>query len=873
MKKISLILLLTIFLSGILPAQKNQKLKQDNFPLYNVSFTYTGCSTIYDATSNAIPQNIIQDPNNPNRIHIVCMYAPPGDGITFPNRKTKYYYSTNIGQSWSFICNIPDIKSGYPAITLTSDGRALIANHGGAPNMKTTFYIDIVPGLGSFTSLIVPDSMSFIWPRLITTSSITLTNKFVSIGVPNTGFGSKILIGQSLSASGVFSQGQPLYLNKAESYSIARGSDGRIGIVYRNCDSIALIDYGSIFFIESTDNGTSFSSPLKIFKADMLQTGDSLGAYRGIQIVYQGNVPKVVFEEIKQTEFGNFYPNSGKNCIRFWSPNLPGSDPYKSIILADTSTIGYHPYFNTAPPQNNDALTCICRPTIGTSADGTGLFVAFMVPSNYKGGHIDTVSFTDVWFMYSVNYGLNWISPSKITPESPIKDWSYPSISPSNDNNSNYYYVNMLMLSDSLPGSYIAHEQNGESNAKYMFGRVEIPRTAPSAPTLLSPPNGSQNQPRNPNMKWYQANNAVTYRLQLALNSIFTNLIFDSANIIQTNLQLPQNFLSPATTIYWRVIATNSTGSSGSAIWNFTTDTVPFYSVSGTIRYKDNNQPVNTGYVKIMKINKSNLNIITFDSTVIQSNGSYVLQSVRQDVDYYISPYPNSCPPNDSYVPTYYPSEILWERATPINVNSNLTNMDVNVYRVTPAFDYNAIEGTVYGSSIPPTPLNDAVLYAKKDSLFYRFSISDLTGHYRLSYLTPGQYKIYISRLGYKSDSSIVTIIVGQYENQKNFSLSPFYTGISNIENTIPTKFNLYQNYPNPFNPVTKIKFDIPKTTNVVLKIYDITGRLIVRLINTKLQPSEYSITWDASTFASGLYFLRMETNDYIKTQKMILIK
>jgi hypothetical protein len=432
----------------------------------------------------------------------------------------------------------------------------------------------------------------------------------------------------------------------------------------------------------------------------------------------------------------------------------------------------------------------------------------------------------------------------------------------------------MLMLSDSIPGSYVMFQQNGESNAKYMFARVEIPNNLPETPVLLSPPNGSTLQPRNPNLKWNPANYAVTYRVQLSLNSNFTSIILDSANIIQTNLQLPPNFLSTGVQVYWRVNASNTNGAGPySNIWNFTTATIPFYSISGLIRYKDNNQAVTGGYVKALKLDTTNLQIITLDSAVIQADGSYTLGSVRSETDVLISPYPNSTPPNDNFVPTYYPSEILWERAARLNVNTNLSNINVNVYRVAEAFGYYAFEGNVFRNIYPGTQLNDAVIYAKKDTSFYRFAISNSSGHYRLSYLAPATYKLFISRLGYKSDSTIVTIVIGLYENQKNFILNPYYVGIKKSENVIPASFNLYQNYPNPFNPVTRIKFDVPKMSNVILRIYDIAGREITKLINSKFQPGEYEISWDGTNFASGLYFIKMETNTFTSVKKMILIK
>ncbi|MCB0720953.1 MAG: T9SS type A sorting domain-containing protein [Ignavibacteriae bacterium] len=85
--------------------------------------------------------------------------------------------------------------------------------------------------------------------------------------------------------------------------------------------------------------------------------------------------------------------------------------------------------------------------------------------------------------------------------------------------------------------------------------------------------------------------------------------------------------------------------------------------------------------------------------------------------------------------------------------------------------------------------------------------------------------------------------------------------------------YELYQNYPNPFNPSTKIKFDIPKAGFVSLKIYDITGREVTTLVNRSLEASRYEVEWNGSRFASGVYFFRIAAGDFVKVQKMILVK
>ena len=112
-------------------------------------------------------------------------------------------------------------------------------------------------------------------------------------------------------------------------------------------------------------------------------------------------------------------------------------------------------------------------------------------------------------------------------------------------------------------------------------------------------------------------------------------------------------------------------------------------------------------------------------------------------------------------------------------------------------------------------------------------------------------------------------------------SLNP--VRIKNIERTIPEKFILYQNYPNPFNPTTKIKFDIPSLGSpltkgglrgvVTLKVYNILGKEIETLVNEKLNPGSYEVTFNASQYPSGVYFYRLQVGDYNETKKMLLIK
>jgi hypothetical protein len=92
-------------------------------------------------------------------------------------------------------------------------------------------------------------------------------------------------------------------------------------------------------------------------------------------------------------------------------------------------------------------------------------------------------------------------------------------------------------------------------------------------------------------------------------------------------------------------------------------------------------------------------------------------------------------------------------------------------------------------------------------------------------------------------------------------------------KNLIPKEYNLYDNYPNPFNPITTIKYDLPNAGDVSLIIYDILGRKVKELVNTKQEAGRYEIQFNASSLASGVYIYHLIAEKYISAKKMILLK
>lgn len=98
-------------------------------------------------------------------------------------------------------------------------------------------------------------------------------------------------------------------------------------------------------------------------------------------------------------------------------------------------------------------------------------------------------------------------------------------------------------------------------------------------------------------------------------------------------------------------------------------------------------------------------------------------------------------------------------------------------------------------------------------------------------------------------------------------------TDVESYDSVIPNDYTLFQNYPNPFNPSTNIKFSLPKASNVRLTIYDAIGREVRTLINNELNAGTHTIQWNASNLASGIYLYKIEAGDYVKVNKMLLLK
>jgi len=189
--------------------------------------------------------------------------------------------------------------------------------------------------------------------------------------------------------------------------------------------------------------------------------------------------------------------------------------------------------------------------------------------------------------------------------------------------------------------------------------------------------------------------------------------------------------------------------------------------------------------------------------------------------------------------------------------------------------------------------------YANSDSVFLNFDNDDYYYYYDTSDGFDGMaYSIYEDTVTITQENDpcsednyyyyygsyedcIGQFVVGAVDVEdfyQSFNMDFVYMGavsVSEDENTIPLSMKLYPAYPNPFNPVATIQFDIAENyqSNTVLNIYDLSGRKVAELVNGKYNIGSYKVIWNASSFASGVYFTELISGSKRQTRKIILLK
>jgi|GEM_PF-3909184 len=171
------------------------------------------------------------------------------------------------------------------------------------------------------------------------------------------------------------------------------------------------------------------------------------------------------------------------------------------------------------------------------------------------------------------------------------------------------------------------------------------------------------------------------------------------------------------------------------------------------------------------------------------------------------------------------------------------------------AFRWVPIGGTAVPTGGSPTGVDSFLI--RTGAQLFAFMGSKDTAVLKWTVQTKDPFPTIVSNV----DTSSVILIKGKTLN------------VRVTDHLLPTLFSLDQNYPNPFNPTTTIKYNIPTESYVVLKVYNMLGQEVARLVDEQLSPGYYSSILNAATFSTGVYVYHLKAGSYSSTKKMMLMK
>lgn len=403
-------------------------------------------------------------------------------------------------------------------------------------------------------------------------------------------------------------------------------------------------------------------------------------------------------------------------------------------------------------------------------------------------------------------------------------------------------------------GSFVGF---GTPTAPNYFQTVLNP---PLVGALVMPEKGVTNESVPTVFSWAAFVGAQRYSLEVAIDTLFSKLLYESDTLVTLSDTVAT--LMYDTTLYWKVRGINNGGfGDWTAPWKFNTTLGPLLLLG----------PGNgaTG----ISINA------TFRWMPVHGATSYSIQ-IASDSGF---------------------SNIVKDSIASLGINQMVIRLDSNVEYYWRFAASNSTMGSIWSvdwsfmtGSLPPPPTPLLVSPVDTTGVPRR---ANLTWH---SFAQTGEYDIQIAL-----DSTFSAIVFDTTTADKNLKLSDTlearteyywrvnltdsmgtsnYSAIGHFETgtgidvvkqapVVPKEFKLYQNYPNPFNPSTIVSYDVPKTSHVIITLYDVLGRKLATIINGTKDPGSYHATFNGSDLPSGVYFYRLQAGSFTQVKKMVLLK
>ena len=399
------------------------------------------------------------------------------------------------------------------------------------------------------------------------------------------------------------------------------------------------------------------------------------------------------------------------------------------------------------------------------------------------------------------------------------------------------------------------------SNAGGTSGESVIWRftTILAAPLLASPPDGANCLSTNPTLIWNASSGATSYQLQVSTNSSFSTTVVNQSGI--TNLTFTVSGLSFNTAYFWRVRASNASGTSDwSSVRRFmTTLAAPLLAspadgstgvpINPTLTWNASGGA--TSYRLQVSITVSFSNIV-FDRSGITGTAA-VVSGLSNKTLYYWRVYASNASCLSIESSPWRFTTIEAAPAAPLLASPPDGAIEV---LTNPTLKWNVSSGaTSYRVQVSTAPSFSTTVRDTSgitaDSLRLRILLINTIYYWR----------VYASNAGGTSPPSTP------------WSFTTRTTAVSDRGKGTPSKFSLSQNYPNPFNPSTTFQYSLPKAVYVKLTIFNPLGNEIETLVSQTQAAGEYEIHWNPSNLTSGIYLYRLEAGKFVATRKMILMR
>jgi hypothetical protein len=394
-------------------------------------------------------------------------------------------------------------------------------------------------------------------------------------------------------------------------------------------------------------------------------------------------------------------------------------------------------------------------------------------------------------------------------------------------------------------------------------------RAVPAAPVLVSPEDGTVNTLTTLTLTWGVTEGAASYRVQVSKVSNFTSTVVNVGNVTDTSYQV--SGLEHSTIYYWRVNATNESGTGGwSAVRSFTT-------IIGTPEVPILVSPMDSAETVSPK-------------PVFQWNESARAQTYRLQValDMQFS---------DLVIDQV---EIDSLRYAVIDELNEFTNhyWRVNATNIGGTSDWSEVWQFTTGRAFPvaPTLLSPANGGTDVTNALMLWNSVATATHYRIQiaksddFASPAVDNASVANTFYEATNlekftqyfwrvrAISDVGAGDWSLTWSFTTGDIVS-VERFGNEIPTEFALGQNYPNPFNPTTRIQFALPQDATVRIEVYNMLGQRIATLIDGQyFNAGIFETEWNARDdsgheVSSGLYIYRISAGDYVNVKKMMFTK